>query len=193
MALYDYSLVPKDAVAKAQAYDLDASYKDLSQVCRAIKRRTVPEAVAILEDAVDLAHAIPYQKFNKGMGHRSELGGQPGRYPRKEARLVLALLENAANNAEYKGHKAEELVVSHAAAYKQNQLPRYRHHWAGSVTLGYGKQNYYANYVTARVELVLSPMPEEQKAARAQRAKYAPKTAAKAETKPAPKTEAKKE
>lgn len=161
MALYDYSLVPQDAASKAQAYDLDASYKDLTQVCGAIRRKLVPEARTILEKCISMEHAIPYRKFCKGMGHRSELGGLRGRYPRKEARMVLAVLDNAAANASNKGLKPEELLVAHAAAYKQNVLPRYRHHWAGGSTLGYGKQNVFANYVTARLELVLAPAPKE--------------------------------
>lgn len=171
MALYDYSIEPVGAVAKAQAYDLDGSYKDLTQVCAALKRKTVPEARKILEECIDLTKAIRYTNFHKGMGHRSELGGKKGRYPRKEARMMLEVLENAAASAAFKGLKPEELMVSHAAAYKQNVLPRYRHHWAGSVTLGYGKQNYYANYTTARVELMLSPAPaKEPKKARGKKA-----------------------
>lgn len=161
MGLYQYSTQPMGMVSKAQAYDLDASYKDLTQVCAAIKHKLVPQARQILEKCIDLEHAILYTNFNKHLGHRSELGGRQGRYPRKEARMVLEVLKNAAANASYKGQNADDLVISHAAAYKQNQMPRYRHHWAGGTTLGYGKQNLFANYVTARVELVLSPASEK--------------------------------
>jgi len=161
MALYDYSRVPADAVSKAQAFDLDASYKDLTQVCAAIRHKTVPDARKLLEQCISLEHAIPYSRHATGMGHRSELGGVRGRYPKKEARMTLEVLQNAENSATQKGLKLDELVVSHAAAYKQNELPRYRHHWAGGSTLGYGKQNAFANYCTARIEMTLSPASME--------------------------------
>lgn len=163
MGLYKYSMksVDEREVARAQAYDLDCSYKDLGQVLAAIKGKNIQEAKKTLEDCISLKKAIPFKKFNKGMGHRSELGGRKGKYPKKEARIALKLLENAEANADYKGLDSDGLVVVQAAAYKQNVLPRYRRTFASPVVLGYGKQALWANYVTARAEIVLAK-PEEK-------------------------------
>lgn len=140
----------------AQAHDANASYKDLTQVCNAIRRQPLDKAKKMLEDAINLVRAIPYRKFNKGMGHRSELGGRKGRYPKKECKIVLQLVKNAEANAVQKGLEKGLLYVKHAAAYKQNVFRRYRKYWAGGQTLGYGKQAVWADYVTARVEIALA-------------------------------------
>ncbi|HLD75916.1 MAG TPA: 50S ribosomal protein L22, partial [Candidatus Norongarragalinales archaeon] len=140
----------------AQVHDLDASYKDLTQVCRAVKGKSVRSAFSVLENAVNLTHAIEYRKFNKGMGHRSELSGRKGRYPKKECRMVRDLLKNAVANAKNAGLEEGALYVSHAAAHKQQRFKRHRHHWPSGVTLGYGKQATWADYETARVELFVS-------------------------------------
>jgi large subunit ribosomal protein L22 len=157
---YDYSIELKAGEEKksafAQFHDVDASYKDLSQVCRAIKGKPVKKAEKILEEAISKKKAIPFKKFNKGMGHRSELGGKKGKYPITEARLALALLKNAEANALQKGLSEDKLFVRHAAAFKQNTFKRYRKFWVGGNTIGYGKRAVWSDYVTCRAELVLS-------------------------------------
>jgi len=155
MAVFKYSLKEKQKHGKAQLHDIDASYKDLTQVCKVVKNKSVSQARKVLNDAVILKKAIRYHKFAKGLGHRSELGGKRGRYPKKECKFVLALLENAVANAIAKGLDETKLFVTHAAAFKQNTFKRYRRTWAGSATLGYGKQAVWSDYVTARAELVV--------------------------------------
>ncbi len=79
MGLYKYSTKTAEKAGRAQMHDLDASYKDLTQICRAIKGLPVAKAYAKLDAAIKGEHAILYTKFNKGSGHRSELGGKKGR------------------------------------------------------------------------------------------------------------------
>ncbi len=211
MALYKYSVKTADKTGKAQAHDLDASYKDLTQVCRAIKGLSVSKAFAKLDAAIKGEHAILYTKFNKGSGHRSELGGKKGRYPKKECKMVYATLKNAAANALHQGLDEQSLTVKHAAAYKQNTFRRYRTFWVGSTTLGYGKHAMWADYVTAWMEIFVSGKQSEKKekpevkAAAKEKAEKAPATqnkpaekkaedkAEKAESKKAPSKPAKAE
>ena len=156
MGLYDYSFKTDEReVARAQAHDLDASYKELSQVLRALKGHSIPESKRILEDCIARKKPIEFRQYNTGMGHRSELGGKKGRFPVKEAKIAMKLLKNAEANANYKGLSVDELVVRQVASYKQNVIKRYRHTWASSAVLGYGKQAIWANLVTCRAELVL--------------------------------------
>jgi len=201
MGLYKYSVKTAEKAGKAQMHDLDASYKDLTQVCRAIRGLPVSKAYAKLEAAIKGEHAIMYNKFNKGLGHRSELGGKKGRYPKKECKMVYATLKNAAANAVHLGLDENSLVVKHASAYKQNTFRRYRTFWVGSTTLGYGKHAMWADYVTAWMEIMVGGKPSEKKVDAPKETK-APKAEkpieAKAEKKAAttpaekPKTDAKK-
>ncbi len=155
MGLYKYSVTyDAEKSAPAQAFDINASYKDLTQVLRAIRGKSVKDAKKILDEAITLKRAIRFSKFNKGMGHRSELGGKKGKYPAKECRIALHMLNNAFANAQSKGLD-ENAVVLHAAAYKQNVFPRYRTFFVGGNTLGYGKQAIFSRYVTARAEIVV--------------------------------------
>lgn len=169
MGLYKYSVkYDAEKSAPAQAFDINASYKDLTQVLRAIKGKPVKDARKILDEAINLKRAIRFSKFNKGMGHRSELGGKKGKYPAKECRIALHLLNNAFASVQAKGLD-ENAVVLHAAAYKQNVFPRYRTFFVGGNTLGYGKQAVFSRYVTARAEIVvgekgLKPLARKTKA-----------------------------
>ncbi|MFH0836275.1 MAG: 50S ribosomal protein L22 [Candidatus Micrarchaeota archaeon] len=183
MGLHKYAFKGKKQSGKAQAHDVDASFKDFSQVCLAIKRKPVTKARVILDECISMKKAIPYHKFAKGTGHRSELGGRRGKYPIKEAKLTLKLLNNAVANAVNQGLDEEKLVVAHALANKQVTYKRYRRTWVGSHTLGYGRFAMWGNYVTCMVQIVVEESdkikPDKEK-----------KTESKAKQRPRKRTEA---
>jgi len=171
MGLYRYAVQMQEKTAKSQVYDQNASYKDLTQVCRAIRGRQADEARTVLEECVSLKKAIPYFRHAKGCGARGELGGKKGRYPKKEARIMLGLVNDAVANAKHMGMDEKKLYVAHAAGYKQNSFHRHRRYWAGGSILGYGKQATWADYETARAEVVLAERePRPKKMERAQKA-----------------------
>ncbi len=163
MGLYSYSnkVADEKTVGRAQVHDVNASYKDLSQVLAAIKGKGLKEAVTVLEDTVQEKKPIPYRRFAKRLGHRRELGGKKGRYPKKEAKICLALLKNAAANAEAKGLDRDRLYISAAASHKQNTFMRYRKYWASGIIIGYGKQSYASKYVTCWAEVTLAEKTEK--------------------------------
>ncbi|MEK6954367.1 MAG: 50S ribosomal protein L22 [Candidatus Micrarchaeota archaeon] len=182
MALYEFSFKVQDEreVARSQAYDLDASYKDLTNVMAEMKGKTIKEARAMLEECISMKKPIRYRKFATRLGHRSQLGGRKGRFPKKEAKIALTLLRNAEGNANFKGLPMEKLVVRQGAAYKQNTMRRYRQHFGSSITLGYGKQALWASYETCRAELVLAVESEKYLLKKVKRAKKDEKRAEKA-------------
>lgn len=139
--------------AKAQAHDIDASFKDLGAVCDAIRYKNTDAAVELLEAASEGDTPIYYKKHNKRLGHRHELGGRKGRYPKKAAKLVLGVLKNAIANATFKG-MGDDLVVKHACANKQRIFPR-------MAPRGTSRR---ANYETAIIEVVLEESSAERKA-----------------------------
>ena len=57
------------------------------------------------------------------MGHRRELGGSKGRYPKKCAGIVLELLNSAIANAKMK-NLGENLTIIHTSATVKARYPR---------------------------------------------------------------------
>ncbi len=130
--------------ARSRVEGVDASVKDLVEVCGNIRRKPVGAALRILEEAADGSMPILYRSNNKRLGHRRELGGRKGRYPKKSAKIVLKALKSAIANAQAKG-LSEELIVMHAAANKKMEHGRLS---------SKGRRN-YSGLITARVEIVL--------------------------------------
>ena len=153
MPEFGYSMeLPKggDArFARAQQHGIDASFKDLGAVCSNINGLPAEKAESLLVKVSKGEFPIWFKKHSKKMGHRGEIGGKKGRYPKKCAKIVLGVLRNAVANANSKGLLGELKVVN-AAANKQDTYPRVapRGRWRRS------------NYVSARVEIVLKEIAE---------------------------------
>ncbi len=148
--------VTDEKVAKARVNDVDASYKDLTAVCDNVRGMGTEEAIKFLEEVAEGKRAVLYRRHNKKMAHRRELGGKKGRYPKKEARIVLDVLKNALANAEHKG--MFDTFVFHIAANKQHIYPR----------ISSKGRPMMSNYETAFVEVILkertvSKRPEQSK------------------------------
>jgi len=156
MGLYKFSKkFEGQKVGKAEGHDWNASYKDLANVCAAVKGKPIAQVRKILDNAIEMKKAIPYVVHNKQVGHRSELGGKKGRYPKKECLLFSTLFESCVANAKQLGLDESKLAVLHAAAYKQNTLPRYRRQFVGGASIGYGKNATRADYETCRAEVMV--------------------------------------
>lgn len=146
MQNYSYTIdeKSKEMHAFARAEDINASYKDLTQVCARVRGKPIAWAVTFLEKAKEGSIPVLYKKFNTKLGHRKELQGQKGRYPKKAAGEVLKVLKSAQANAKVKGI-SDELVVVHISANKKATFPR-------GVPKG---RRGRADYETARVEVVV--------------------------------------
>lgn len=158
--------------ARSRVEGVDASVKDLVEVCGNIRYKPVGQALALLEAAAEGLVPILYRGNNRHLGHRRELGGRKGRYPKKSVKIVLGALRSAIANAQSKG-LSEELIVMHACANKKVEHGRLSPK---------GRRN-YSGLITARIEIVL----KEKEGAKRPEKKHA-----KAE-KPAEKKEAKPE
>ena len=149
-----YSVKTTEKEARTKMHSLNASYKDLSQICRNIKGMNAEKAVQLMDEVMKKETPIHYYTFNTRLGHRKKIKGK-GRYPVKESKMVKKALKDAIANAVAKGLQKEKLIVSTATANKQNIYPRYKKYWVGSVVIGYGKQAIFSNYVTAILEIVV--------------------------------------
>ncbi|MFP3950151.1 MAG: 50S ribosomal protein L22 [Candidatus Micrarchaeia archaeon] len=149
---YSYKIENESDFAKARVEDVNASPKDLAEVCYNIRRKPAEAALQLLEEAKARKRPILYRAHNTRMAHRKELQGQKGRWPVKCVGIVLKCLESAVANAKEKG-LSEELVVVHASANKKHSYMRYS---------SKGRRN-ISRLETARVEIVLKEKEEGKK------------------------------
>lgn len=107
--------VDPDKTAKAFGYELHCSRKDSRNIAHAIKGMKVSEAKKYLQEIIDQKRALPAVYHKQKRAHQKGIG--PGSFPQKAAKYVLKILENAENNAEYKGFDPDNMKIIHASAY----------------------------------------------------------------------------
>jgi large subunit ribosomal protein L22 len=108
--------VDPDKTAKAYGYELHCSHKDSRNIAYALRGMKTEKAKSYLQNIIDMKQALPAVYHHRKRAHQTGIG--PGSYPQKAARYVLKILENAENNAEYKGFDVENMRISHIAAYR---------------------------------------------------------------------------
>jgi large subunit ribosomal protein L22 len=115
-----------DKTAKAYGYELHCSKKDSMNLANAINGMKIEDAKKYLQEIIDMKRPLPAIYHNKKRSHQKGIG--PGSYPQKAAKYMLKTLENAENNAEYKGFDVENMKVKHISTYGgriiKNVMPR---------------------------------------------------------------------
>jgi len=104
-----------DKTAKAFGYEMHCSLKDSQNLAYAIRGKKVDWAKKYLQEIVDMKRPLPAVFHNNKRAHQKGIG--PGSFPQKAARYMLKTLENAENNAEYKGFDIENMKIIHISAY----------------------------------------------------------------------------
>ena len=128
MARIKYSYVPKneETAVKAMGYEMPISFKHAVEICAAIRGKKVVDAMKYLEEVIKLKRPVPFKKYKKKIAHKRGLDKwYAGRYPQKAARYILNVLKNLVANAEYKGLKKEELVITHIQAKMGRKIKKY--------------------------------------------------------------------
>lgn len=182
MFMKSYTSNIPDNCACARLEGVNASYKDLAQVCGSIRKKKAGWAITFLEEAAEMKKAVPYKGHNKRLGHRRELGGRKGRYPQKAVKIVLKVLRSAIANGKVLG-LGEDYTIIAASANKKNIYPRVaaKGRWARSFL------------ETSRVEIVLKGSevpkgvevtPPKKKEKKSEAKKDAPKKEPKKDEKP---------
>lgn len=114
----------EEHMARAVGRALPISTKKSVEICSFLRNKSVARAKAILNDAMDLKHAIPYRRYNRAMGHRPGPMANGG-FPVKACGHILAILESAESNAQFKGLSTANLVVAHICAHKASNQMHY--------------------------------------------------------------------
>ncbi|MFH1521217.1 MAG: 50S ribosomal protein L22 [Candidatus Micrarchaeota archaeon] len=109
--------------AKARLEGVNASYKELAEVCGRIRNKKTEWAVKFLQQVSEGEIPVLFKRHNKNMGHRRELGGKKGRYPQKAAKFVLKTLQSAIANGRTLG-LGDVYTISSASANKKEIYPR---------------------------------------------------------------------
>ena len=135
--------------ARARITGVNASYKDLANVCRNVRRKATDDAIEFLQLAAEKKKAIWYGRHSTRKGHRKELGGKIGGFPIKSVKIVLGVIENALANANRLGLGATR--VAHILANKQDTFPR----------MSPKGRRIRHDYETAIVEVVLEESQEK--------------------------------
>jgi len=107
--------IDPDKTAKAYGYELHCSRKDSMNLSRAIKGMKTEDAKKYLQEIIDMKRPLPAIFHKRKRAHQKSIG--PGSYPQKAAKYMLKTLENAENNAEYKGFDVENMKISHISTY----------------------------------------------------------------------------
>mmetsp|Transcript_16689 Transcript_16689/g.36099 ORF Transcript_16689/g.36099 Transcript_16689/m.36099 type:complete len:189 (+) Transcript_16689:46-612(+) len=115
-----YAREPENATksAKARGSDLRVHFKNTREAAFALRGKELGKAKRYLEDVLAHKRAIPFRRFNGGVGRcaQAKNDGNPsgqGRWPVKSAEFLLNLLKNAESNAEVKGLDVDNLYINH--------------------------------------------------------------------------------
>jgi large subunit ribosomal protein L22 len=109
--------------ASARLEGVNASYRDLSEVCGRIRNKKSDWALVFLQKAAEGEIPVLFRRHNKKLGHRRELGGRKGRYPEKAAKIVLKTLQSAISNGKIQGLGDVYTIIA-ASANKKDIFPR---------------------------------------------------------------------
>ena len=98
MARIDYSnKIKGDNVAKAKANELNVSPKHSIEIAGFIRNKRVNDAIAYLNEVVELKKAVPFRHFNRNVAHKRGLPGNwdAGRYRSRHPRNTSGSLNRS--------------------------------------------------------------------------------------------------
>jgi len=101
--------VDNEKMAKALGKDLPISMKFSTQICKAIKGKSIQRAKRILQDVINMKKPIPMSRFNRDLAHKRGMG--PGRFPVNAAKEILKIVEQVESNAQFKGFDTTSLEI----------------------------------------------------------------------------------
>jgi large subunit ribosomal protein L22 len=110
---------------RASLREKQISHKHAREIAVAIKGLSIEKARDYLQNVISMKNAVPFRRYNKQVGHKSDPGVMSGRYPQKSATEFLKLLDNLESNAEYKGMDLDRLKIINATVHKGVLIKRF--------------------------------------------------------------------
>ena len=120
MGQFDYAFSKFDSTkhVRASLREKGISHKHAREIAVTIKGMSIERARDFLNGVVSLQNAVPFRRYKKQVGHKSDSGIMAGRYPQKAATEFVKLLDNLESNAEYKGMDLDRLKIVNATVHK---------------------------------------------------------------------------
>lgn len=103
-----------ETTAKSRGSYLRVHFKNTRETAAAINGMALQKAYEYLGNVVEHKQAIPFRRFNGGVGRTPQvnhMGTTQGRWPVKSVKFLLDLLKNAEANAEAKGMETESIII----------------------------------------------------------------------------------
>jgi len=153
-----YSYLPKNVsvIARARAVDVRTHFKNMREVCAAVKGMTLIRAKKYLNHVLEKKEIVPFRRFNGKVGRKAQCHQwnrcTQGRWPKKSCEVLLSLIQNAQANAESKQLDLNRLFIDHIAAQRAPKMRRRMYRAHGRITA------YMTN--PSHVELVLRQRPK---------------------------------
>src|SRR3989344_4733350 len=113
----------KEHMARVFGNSLPISPKKAMEICSVLRNKSLAKAKERLSQVISKEKALPFSRFNRGLGHRKGIG--PGRYPIKTAAEVLKLLNALEANAQFKGLDTNSLVIAKMVANRASKTWHY--------------------------------------------------------------------
>lgn len=123
---YAFQQYGKDHMARASSKDVPISFKQSIEICSHLRYKSLQDAKSILERVLQLKQAIPFRRFQNGLGHKP--GMASGRYPINACSAFLKLLNSVEANAQQKGLNTSNLKLVHLIAQQATRPFHYSRH-----------------------------------------------------------------
>src|SRR6056297_1072114 len=114
----------KENMARAITKDSGVSTKVSIEIANFLRGKSSAEAKTILERVLKKKQAIPFKRFNDGVGHRKGAGIAAGRFPQKASEAFVTIIKQCEANAQAKGLSADLRIV-HLVAQKGSNTFRH--------------------------------------------------------------------
>ena len=160
---YKYSFNGEGEHAKSLGTSVPISPKYAREISKSIRGMKLEQAKLYLEEVTLMQRAVAFKRYNSDVGHKK--GMAAGRYPVKASKVILTLLKTAEANAQHKGMRVGDLVVTHIVTNKD------------AAQLKYGRQRGVVAK-RAHVEIILEEKKIEKKTRKKTRKKVEEKAVA---------------
>lgn len=111
---YGFPQFVAERMARAQSTSLPISTRHAVEVASFLRNRKLQRAKKMLDEVIAMERAVPFNRYDHGMGHKAGMGA--GSYPVNASKAFLNLLESVEANAQAKGLSVSNLVIAHISA-----------------------------------------------------------------------------
>lgn len=143
-----------EKTSKAYGKELSISPKKSYELCNAIRGMKVEKAKEYLQNVIALKQLVPFRRYNDEVAHKKGKRYGAGRHPQKVAKEILRVIENAQENAEFKGLDSENMKILHIASHRGRIIKGYMPRAQGRSTK-WDEQ-------TTNIEVILEEMETEE-------------------------------